>query len=250
VQTSCPNCSNRLIVDDAKVPATPFMLKCPKCQGMVKLPGRGAQPQPTQGMPAQTPAPQVPAPAAAAPGPPAAPRPAPPASPTPPAAAPAPTPGPSAPPPAAPIPQPASPVGKALVSLPSPEQTTAVGSVLSRLRFSVEQFEPGDDRMLRLQQGEYPVIVASRNGVPEDRNAYRVVQTLPSEIRRRVFLLLVGDEYQTGEGTQAFATLADLVVNTKDAAQCDRLLTQTLHERRRVFQTFWDAEDRKVEGKL
>jgi hypothetical protein len=123
-------------------------------------------------------------------------------------------------------------------------------SVLGRLGFAVEQLEPVDDKILRLQQGDFAVIVSARNGVPDDRNVYRIIQTLPLEIRRRLFLVLVGDDVQTGEGIQAFALLADLVVQSKDAAACDRLLAQTLQERKRVYQTFWDAEDRKLEGKL
>jgi hypothetical protein len=123
-------------------------------------------------------------------------------------------------------------------------------SVLGRLGFSVEQLEPLDDKMLRLQQGDFAVIVSARNGVPDDRNVYRIIQTMPLEIRRRLFLVLVGDDVQTGEGIQAFALLADMVVQSKDAASCDRLLAQTLQERKRVYQTFWDAEDRKLEGKL
>ena len=81
-------------------------------------------------------------------------------------------------------------------------------------------------------------------------SVHRAVQSLPVEIRRRVFLLLVGDDFQTGEGTQAFAALADLVLHSKDTGGCDRLLAHTLHERRRVYKTFWDAEDRKAEGRL
>jgi hypothetical protein len=125
-----------------------------------------------------------------------------------------------------------------------------MASVLGRLGFSVEQLDAVDDKILRLQQGEYAVIVSARNGVPDDRNVYRVIQTMPLEIRRRLFLVLVGDDVQTGEGIQAFALLADLVVQSKDAASCDRLLAHTLLERKRVYQTFWDAEDRKLEGKL
>jgi len=123
-------------------------------------------------------------------------------------------------------------------------------SVLGRLGFSVEQLEPVDDKIVRLQQGDFAVIVSARNGVPDDRNVYRVIQTMPLEIRRRLFLILLGDDVQTGEGIQAFALLADLVVQSKDAASCDRLLAQALQERKRVYQTFWDAEDRKLEGKL
>jgi len=141
-------------------------------------------------------------------------------------------------------------VAKALVAFPSADLAAAMAGVLGRLGFAVEQLDSADDKILRLQQGDYAVVVSARNGVPEDRSVYRMMQTMPLEIRRRLFLVLVGDDVQTGEGTQAFALLADLVVQSKDAPSCDRLLAQTLHERKRVYQTFWDAEDRKLEGKL
>lgn len=152
--------------------------------------------------------------------------------------------------PSPPATPPATPVGRALVAFPSPEQAGAVGGLLARLGFAIDKLDAADDKLIRLQQGDYDVVATARNGVPEDRNPYRLVQLLPPEVRRRLFLLLVGDDLQTGEGQQAFALLADLVVNTKDAPQTDRLLLQALHERRRLFQTFWDVEDRKAEGKL
>lgn len=229
MQTNCPNCSNRLVVDDAKVPATPFMLKCPKCQGMVKLPGKGAQAaaSPSGPAPAARSAPSTPAPQQAMSSSSASPF-----------------------APLGPVPPPPNPIGKAIVAIPSAEQATAVGTVLSRLGFFVEAFDGADDKMLKMQQGDYSIIATPRNGIPEDKSVYRAVQTLPPEIRRRVFLVLIGDDFQTGEGTQAFALQADLVLNPKDAPQSDRLLAQTLHERRRIYQTYWDAEDRKTEGKL
>ena len=123
--------------------------------------------------------------------------------------------------------------------------------MLARLNFASEQLgDLFEEQVLKLQQGEYPLVVTSRNGVPEERNLYRLVQTLPSEIRRRVFLVLVGSEFKSGEGTQAFATLSDLVVTDTDAPNAERLLAQTMIERRRLYQTYWDAEDRKMEGRL
>jgi predicted Zn finger-like uncharacterized protein len=247
VQTNCPNCSNRLVVDDAKVPPTPFMLKCPKCQGMVKVPGRGAQPAPT---PAATP-PPVPAGKVEAQPAPQSPAPPTPAAPPPNLAPPS-----FSPPPPAPLAPPArvapasGGAAKALVAFPAAEMALTMASVLGRLGFAVDQIDAADEKILRLQQGEYAVVASAKNGVPDDRNVYKIVQSMPLELRRRLFLVLVGDDVQSGEGTQAFALLADLVVQSKDAASCDRLLAQTLHERKRVYQTFWDAEDRKLEGKL
>jgi hypothetical protein len=145
---------------------------------------------------------------------------------------------------------PSSGTAKALVAFPAAEMALTMASVLGRLGFTVDQLDVADEKILRLQQGDYAVVASSKNGVPDDRNVYRMVQTMPLELRRRLFVVLVGDDVTTGEGIQAFALLADLVVQSKDAASCDRLLAQTLQERKRVYQTFWDAEDRKLEGKL
>lgn len=246
MQTSCPKCSNRLVIDDAKVPSTPFMLKCPKCQATVKLPGRGPSPAPSAPVPSPPAAaspPPAPAPSSVAP-PQAAPAPPPAAAATPPPAAP---PLPQGPP--LPRAEPGS-AGKALVSLGASEQASEVSAILARLGYTVELLEQGDEKLLRLQQGDFDLLATTRNGVSEDRNAYRLALTLPSDVRRRLFLMLVGDEFQTGEGTQAFAVLADLVVSSKDVPASDRLLSHTVMERRRLFQTFLDAEDRKLEGKL
>jgi twitching motility protein PilT len=42
LQTSCQQCAQRIVVDDAKAPDRPFSVRCPKCQTLVKFPGRGA----------------------------------------------------------------------------------------------------------------------------------------------------------------------------------------------------------------
>jgi len=40
VQATCPGCSHRLVVDDARVPSGPFSVRCPQCQIVVRLKGR------------------------------------------------------------------------------------------------------------------------------------------------------------------------------------------------------------------
>jgi twitching motility protein PilT len=57
VQANCPQCAHKIVIDDAKVPDKPFGVKCPKCQTVVRLPGKGA--------PAAAEAPAAPAPAPA-----------------------------------------------------------------------------------------------------------------------------------------------------------------------------------------
>ncbi|HXV63807.1 MAG TPA: zinc-ribbon domain-containing protein [Vicinamibacteria bacterium] len=240
MQTNCPRCSNRLVLDDAKVPTTPFMLKCPKCQGVVKLPGKGGAAK---------------APPTASPKPP-----------VPPSASPTAAVSPSAttstapkgqrvdkvPPPADTTPATAAEAGsagKALVAL-SGEQQAAMAAALGRLGFAVEQLDGGDDKPLRLQQGDFDLVAASRTTQSVGGGVCGMVQGVPPDVRRRLFLVLVGDEFQTGESTQAFSVLADLVLHTRDVAGAEGLVAKTLAERRRLYQTYWDTEDKRAEGKL
>jgi len=154
--------------------------------------------------------------------------------------------------PPAPVRAPSAPqIGTALISVPNSEQAESLGTMLGKLGFASEGLDPQlDEKVLKLQQGEYAVVATTKNGVPEEKNLYRIVCTLSPEVRRRVFLVLVGDEFKSGEGAQAFAALADLVIHSSDAATGERLVARTMIERRRVYQTFWDAEDRKAAGKL
>lgn len=209
------------------------MLKCPKCQGVVKLPGKGAPKAPTTASPTAT----VPPPASPSTTASTAPK------------------GPrvdNVPPPEdatqATTAETGS-AGKALVAL-SGEQQAAMAAALGRLGFAVEQLDGGDDKPIRLQQGDFDLVAASRTTQSAGGGVWGMVQGMSPDVRRRLFLVLVGDEFQTGESTQAFSVLADLVLHTRDLAGADGLVAKTLAERRRLYQTFWDTEDKRAEGKL
>jgi twitching motility protein PilT len=44
LQANCPQCQTPVVIDDSRAPDKPFGLKCPKCQAVVKFPGRAAAP--------------------------------------------------------------------------------------------------------------------------------------------------------------------------------------------------------------
>src|SRR6185436_6527247 len=41
MQAACPQCAQKIVIDDAKVPDRAFSVKCPKCQNVVRFPGKG-----------------------------------------------------------------------------------------------------------------------------------------------------------------------------------------------------------------
>ncbi len=218
MQAACPQCAHKVLIDDAKVPDRPFSVKCPKCGNAIKLQGRAAPPPP---------APEpLPEPAAA---------------------------------PAAPVEEMRAQMmaqvrreigagagaaqGRALVALP----TILAGNmtvVLTRLGLTVDTLDPEEGARL-LEQGVYDVVVTARTaGTAGKESLYQRLNRLSGDGRRRLFVILVGDEFKTGDGTQAFAVLSDLVLNTRDAATSDGIVRATMAERTRVYQTFNDAKHR------
>jgi predicted Zn finger-like uncharacterized protein len=227
VQATCSQCASRIQIDDSKVPDRPFKVKCPKCQALITLPGKSAAP--AEG-----------ADAAAA----SAEAPAPPPPPPPPAYVPPPP-----PPSAAAVARrerASESQNDAIVALTAGPASTALQAALVNLGFNVDAVDDIEEGARLVEQGVYEVAVTSRTppepGKPETL-AQRLLR-LPTDSRRRVFVILVGDDFRTADGTQAWVAQADLVVHPNDAGRCEHLIRSTLTERKRLYQPLVDARRR------
>jgi predicted Zn finger-like uncharacterized protein len=214
LQAQCPECTTRFQLPDDKVPDRPFKVRCPKCQTVVDLPGKGD--------------------AAAAPPPGAAPE---------------------EPKPAMSL-APATPPRRehtgsddaedALIALADSGLAETLTGVLGRLDFNVDVVEDVEEGARLLEQGAYALAVTSRNNATPGGPmtlAQRMLRLTPDP-RRRVFVVLVSDDFATADGTQAWAAQADLVINPGDAAACEHIIRATVTERRRLFQPYLDARRR------
>ncbi|HET9316579.1 MAG TPA: zinc-ribbon domain-containing protein [Vicinamibacteria bacterium] len=222
MQLECPSCSQRVVVDDAKAPDRPFAVKCPKCQGVVRFPGRApATPSPTAATPAGAPEATPPADAEAigrlqrqirgrqvGPGP-----------------------------------------GQVLVALNDPSLARAITAPLGKIGYDIDTLDRPEEGGRLLEEGFYEVVVTNKAAsVPgKGESLYQRLIRLPPDARRTVFLVLVGDEFKTGDGTQAWVAQADLVIG-RDGADIESLLLNTMAERTRLFQVFLDARRRFEEA--
>jgi predicted Zn finger-like uncharacterized protein len=222
VQATCPQCSNKIVVDDAKVPDRAFNVKCPKCGNVLKLPGKAAATDST--LP--------------------------------------PTPMPGAEPPRASeemraqmmaqvrremsLGEAKGGAGRAMVALPDRALAGTVALTLTRNGYTVDTLEDWEEGARLLEQGVYGLVVTVRAGASQAKgeSLYQRINRLSPEGRRRLFVVLVGDELKSGDGTQAFVTLADLVINSRDVATADSPLRNTVAERNRLWQVFLDARHR------
>jgi predicted Zn finger-like uncharacterized protein len=232
VQAQCSQCSTRIQIDDTKVPDRPFKVRCPKCQTVMTLAGRGADsPAVPEAEPSATPfeVPPVPGPSAATP---------PPYEPPPP----------TSPAAMARRERAAAGANDALVALSGPA-AAGLQQALERLQFNVDSVDDVEEGAHLLESGVYEVAVTARTppepGKPETL-AQRMLRLAP-DARRRVFVILVGQEFRTADGTQAWAAQADLVVNPADAGRCEHLIRSTIAERKRLYQPLVDAR-RRIES--
>jgi len=221
VQALCPQCGNKILIDDAKVPDRPFQVKCPKCQTAVKFPGKGAAPA---AEPASTDA--------------------------------------AASQPAARGDEIRAQMmaqvrremsagesaigGRALVAVSDKALAGTVTVMLTRLGYQVDPLDEGMEAGRMIDQGVYDMVVATRIGAAPGKpeTVYQRLTRLNPEGRRRLFVVLVGDEFKTGDGTQAFACLADLVIHSKDAGSGDAVVRNTILEKTRLYQVFNDVRRR------
>jgi predicted Zn finger-like uncharacterized protein len=243
VQAQCPQCAQRIVIDDAKVPEKPFAVKCPKCQTIVRLQGRGAAA-------AQSPSPE--------------PEPSFEDIPEPPPAAAAPVA--SAPPQASAavneevrahmmaqlrreMASPGADAGahdQALVCIPDRTHSAAITLALTRLGYGVESVDEQDEGARLVEQGTYAVVATARTAAAPGKgeSPYQRITRLSSDQRRRIMVILVGDEFKTGDTVQAYAVTADLVVSGRDSGNADAIIRSVQAERKRLFQAYTDARRR------
>ena len=225
MQANCPKCAQKIVIDDARVPDRAFSVKCPKCQTSVRFPGKAAA-------------------AAGAAAPPA----------------PEPARGDAEPGPAADAMRAEmmaqvrremsvgdggrTTSGRALVSLTDRTQAGAIALPLTRQGYQVDSIDNPEEGSRLIEQGMYDLVVASRSGPGGKESLYQRMSRLSPDARRRVFLVLVGDEFKTGDGTQAWIAMADLVAHPRDLGNADAVLAKTVEERSRLYQVFLDARKR------
>lgn len=216
MQAQCSQCSSRIQIDDSKVPDKPFKVKCPKCQAVITLPGKGASPG-NGGTEAAPPLPPAPAYE-------------PPQAPTPSAVA--------------RRERAAQSSNDAIIALAGPA-AAAIQTALVNLGYNVDVVEDAEEGVRLVEQGVYELAVTSRSsGDGGKETLHQRLQRLATDYRRGVFVVLVGEEFRTGDGTQAWVALADLVVHPNDAARCEHLIRSTIQERKRLYMPLFDARKR------
>jgi len=113
------------------------------------------------------------------------------------------------------------------------------------LGYTVDVVDDAEEGVRLIEQGVYELAVTSRGqGEGGKETLYQRLQRLATDYRRGVFVILVGEDFRTGDGTQAWVAQADLVVHPNDAARAEHLIHSTIQERKRLYLPLHDARKR------
>jgi hypothetical protein len=140
---------------------------------------------------------------------------------------------------------------RALVALGDPSDQKlhdAVITLLQKNGYGIETATEPQQGVQLLERNSYELVVTTNGSSGRDKvgnvSPYKRVVALAPETRRGLFLVLLGGEFSSGDGTQAFAAMADLVLNPKDVGSSEELLRSTVNERTRLFTPFQEAHVR------
>jgi hypothetical protein len=139
--------------------------------------------------------------------------------------------------------------GQVLVAVNDSALAQSLTAPLRKVGYDIDALDRPEEGGRLLEEGFYEVVVTSKTaGVPgKGESLYQRVVRLPPDARRNIFLVLVGDEFKTGDGTQAWVAQADLVIG-RDAGDVEPVLLNTMAERTRLFQAVQDARRRFEEA--
>src|SRR5262249_3910647 len=128
-------------------------------------------------------------------------------------------------------------LGRALVALPDRNAAANLAATLDNIGVAVDNIDNPEEGGRLIEQGIYTLVITARMAAPPGKESLlQRVARLSPESRRRVILVLLGEEYRSGDGTQAWSNNADLVLSPRDLANAGALLATIVAERRRLYQ--------------
>lgn len=242
MQISCPSCKKTIVIEDSKVPAVPFKLKCPGCSTTIPVTPPAAPPPPASaaaaGAPAEEPeesAQEIMKAAGLEPGTPAWER----------------------------LKHEVAHqvlwhLGvvkykdfdeeeedenkrQALVVEDESIFQQAITEALKSLRYRVEVVGDKQKALDSLSRKAYDLVTVD-NRLPDDpEGGYQVLQAinaLPPDQRRRMFVAFISADLATMDTQSAFVLGANVTVGKKDLRKLDKILQQAIREHDKIYHIF------------
>ena len=114
-----------------------------------------------------------------------------------------------------------------------------VKAVLQRMGYAVDVQTAVDQAVDQLRLNQYQIVVLSSPAKQTSPNSIMdYLAGLNMNIRREIFVVLIGDGFKSADHLQAFMKSANLVLHPADLPHMESLLTQGLQDLTRFYKVF------------
>ena len=115
---------------------------------------------------------------------------------------------------------------------------------LKKMQFIVTAVRTPDDGLKKLQFNFYDLVVLNEKfdgANPADNAILKAIDPMPMDVRRKMFVVLVGKNFKTLDHMTAFTRSVDIVVNEGDFANFELILRKAVKDREMFLWMFQKA---------
>lgn len=112
---------------------------------------------------------------------------------------------------------------------------------LKKIQYIVTPVKTGDDGLKKLQFNFYDLVVINERfggADPADNAILKAIEPMTMDVRRRMFVVLVGKNFKTLDHMAAFARSVDIVVNEADFANFELILRKAMKDNETFYRLF------------
>ena len=117
----------------------------------------------------------------------------------------------------------------------------AIKSALKELDYRVSIASSSEDAINRMKFTLYDIIILNEefdNSMSENNKVLKYIQPISMPIRRKIFFVMVGNNFRTFDNMTAFAKSANLVINTKDLPNFKSIIKKSVSDNEVFYKVF------------
>ena len=132
----------------------------------------------------------------------------------------------------------------ALLCEPDPAVRDKIRSALENMGYNVIQPESDRDALKQMRFHVFDLVVLSEvfsSKNPDENNVMKYLERLPMATRRKIFVVLATNRFRTMDNMAAFNKSVNIVVNTKNLDEIEKIIKSGLSDNAAFYCVFKDA---------
>ena len=132
----------------------------------------------------------------------------------------------------------------ALLCEPDPAVRDKIRSALENMGYNVIQPESDRDALKQMRFHVFDLVVLSEvfsSKNPDENNVMKYLERLPMATRRKIFVVLATNRFRTMDNMAAFNKSVNIVVNTKNLDEIEKIIKSSLSDNTAFYCVFKDA---------